>query len=333
MVFQTAGEIPAGLFFALERRGRDAKLSTKVEREQEGVMSNSDGVSVFDEGHGAEEFWRQIGTKSESLLTQQLCVFLDVLGFSAYVQDKEGDEDAFLSIVKSLEYARESLTLGEELKLLKVKTFSDNIVIAVKYTDGLEYFGSFLEFISGYQLAMIEHGFFCRGGLSLGDLVVDDNFIYGNALVEAYKLESEKALNPMVLISGGVIECARNSGHFYAVSSIMDKSGNGYFVNLDGLYYLNYLRRTFIHFRDRQGDAACCLDYRLLEKHKHHIRLNLANHKPGSGVYKKYAFLARYHNAFLARCIDYDGYSESLKIHVAAEILFVDKDRFCRGWD
>lgn len=314
-------------------RGCGAQLEIEAHREQEGVMSDGDSVSTFDDGQGAEEFWRQIGTKREPLLTQQLCVFLDVLGFSAYVQNKKGDEEAFLSIVESLKYARESLTLGEQLKLLKVKTFSDNIVIAVKYTNDLEYFGSFLEFISGYQLAMIEHGFFCRGGLSLGDLVVDDNFIYGNALVEAYKLESEKASNPMVLISDDVVERARNSSHFYAVSSIMDKSGNGYFVNLDGLYYLNYLRRAFIHFESLKGNTGSCLDYRLLEKHKHHIRLNLASHKAGSGVYKKYAFLARYHNAFLSRCVDYDGYSDSLKIHVPDEIVFIDKDRFCKGWD
>jgi hypothetical protein len=280
-----------------------------------------------------EAFFTRDAHSSDSPLKRQFCVFLDVLGFSAYVQSKEGDESAFLSIMESLRYARSSLALGEDLNLIKVKTFSDNIVIGVKVTDGLEYLGSLLEFISGYQLAMIEHGFFCRGGLAIGDLVIDDSCIYGNALVEAYKLESEKAVNPMVLISEDVIERARNSSHFYTVSGIMEKPDNGYFISVDGLYYLNYLKRTFIHFDDRDGLGFACLDYRLLAKHKCHIRDNLATHKKGSSVYRKYAFLARYHNAFISRCVTFDGYSEDLKIHTPDEMVFVNKDRFCGSWD
>ena len=113
----------------------------------------------------------------DHLLTQQFCVFLDVLGFSSYVQSRKGDEGAFLAIVESLKHARETLAMGETINLVKVKTFSDNIVLAVKCTWGCEYLASLLEFISGYQLAMIEHGFFCRGGLSVGDLVIDDSYI------------------------------------------------------------------------------------------------------------------------------------------------------------
>ncbi|WP_110972852.1 hypothetical protein [Pseudomonas huaxiensis] len=284
---------------------------------------------------GVIEFKRLISEEApvESLLTQQFCVFLDVLGFSAYVKNGKGDEAAFLTIVESLKHARATLSLGEEKKLIKVKSFSDNIVIAVKCTGQSEHLGFFLEFISGYQMAMIEHGFFCRGGLSVGDLVIDDNYIYGHALLEAYELESTKAINPMVLMSNEVIERARESQHFHVVSSIMDKQGIGYFIRIDGLYYLNYLRRCFIHYQNRDEELDCYLDYRLLDKHKQHIHQNLADQAIGSSIYKKYAFLARYHNEFVSRCTKYDGYHDRFIIHTIDEIVFVNKDRFRDGWD
>ncbi|WP_321897185.1 hypothetical protein [Burkholderia cepacia] len=43
-------------------------------------------------------------------------------------------------------------------------------------------------------------GFFIRGGLAVDQLFMDENSVYGAALLEAYRLESKVAVNPVVVL-------------------------------------------------------------------------------------------------------------------------------------
>lgn len=90
-----------------------------------------------------------------------------------------------------------------ELKV-QYKSFSDNIVICVKYTDEISdnivqkvFFDAVIVFI-GCCTGI--HGLLVRGGIAIGELYFDDNFVIGNALVDAYKLESELAIFPRIII-------------------------------------------------------------------------------------------------------------------------------------
>lgn len=97
----------------------------------------------------------------------------------------------------------ESVRTGIDFRA-QYKSFSDNIVICAKYTDGISenivqkvFFDAIILFI-GCCTGI--HGLLVRGGIAIGELYFDDNFVIGNALVDAYKLESELAIFPRIII-------------------------------------------------------------------------------------------------------------------------------------
>lgn len=113
---------------------------------------------------------------------------------------------------------------------VKVKIFSDNIVIAVdsSISDGLEIL---LEYVSDMAEHFLECNYKIRGGISKGSFYVDDIMVWGAGLVNAYLLESENAVVPRVLIDNSLLENITKRTRDYLI--VQDK---------DGQFYLNYLR-------------------------------------------------------------------------------------------
>jgi hypothetical protein len=139
------------------------------------------------------------------------CAFLDVLGFSARIRASYKDKTAnallrqFHAIFKRRVSQLESDVDGS---LLYFKSFSDNVLLAhPRFSHDMEAeFGFILWSISEYQLEMALQGFFIRGGLSVGNLFVDDNSVYGEALIDAHDLESKVAVNPIVVLCNNTMK-------------------------------------------------------------------------------------------------------------------------------
>jgi len=53
-------------------------------------------------------------------------------------------------------------------------------------------------------------GFFLRGGISTGSYFADDNMIFSKGLVNAYQLESKKAIYPRVIIDKNIVVRIQN---------------------------------------------------------------------------------------------------------------------------
>ena len=75
-------------------------------------------------------------------------------------------------------------------------------------------------------------GWMLRGGITMGQLFIDDVMVWGNALVKAYYLEDKIANYPRIVIDEEVImECEGQA-------QLQD-----YFkIDFDGIYFLNYLQ-------------------------------------------------------------------------------------------
>lgn len=221
----------------------------------------------------------------------ELCyvAFIDILGFKEMVS-KEIDK-VILAQRQIKGFALERFNnvngyrcfddsdLDEEEKeeefenyIPKVTMFSDSIVISAKERNVL--LGDFIDFISDLQYFFLLEGITLRGGIEVGQLYHDEFMVFGEGLVSAYLLESEKAKYPRILVGKTAIkrtveryderfndqidrsiednlseiEKANIYENYYSSFAI------GNVVREDGLSYLNYLFDRFDVFKD---DCAC----------------------------------------------------------------------------
>jgi hypothetical protein len=151
----------------------------------------------------------------------RLVCFMDILGFSKMIENYSEDEysnllveikDVFDEAMKTLKYRPDNID-SEALDTIDIKTFSDNICISIPFFDNQNDFEVNLRlmliYVSGLQYQFMTKGFYLRGGLTVGGYYSDNNIIFSNALVEAYKLESKYAIYPRVILSEAILDKIR----------------------------------------------------------------------------------------------------------------------------
>lgn len=80
--------------------------------------------------------------------------------------------------------------------------FSDCLVLSIPVS--ME--GRIYDVISHISMKLLQRGFAVRGGISAGELFHNDQIIFGPALIEAHKIESQQANFPRVMIDPRAIE-------------------------------------------------------------------------------------------------------------------------------
>lgn len=240
------------------------------------------------------------------------CAFLDILGFSAKIREsykvKKGNSllrDFYSIFQERLEKIRSE----SESSLLYFKTFSDNVLLAYpRYSHDMEEEFAFIMWsLRDYQYQMALKGMFIRGGLSIGPLFVSDDNVYGDALIEAYELESKIAVYPMVILSDTVKKLVGHHVGYYTGEDAPQK--RDVLVDAEGRYFINYLTESILEMDD--GDE---IDGDSLAIHKKRIQEGLKLYVNNTCVYAKYSWLAAYHNFFCDSVSYLPGYKKSLKI-------------------
>lgn len=114
---------------------------------------------------------------------------------------------------------------------MKIRFFSDNVVIAIptRFSNGAD---RLLEEIGWLCSHLLKCGYKPRGAVTKGAFYIDDIFVWGSALVNAYLLESKEAIYPRILVDEKV--AADASKHLSECLLFCDKA--------DGKRCLNYLR-------------------------------------------------------------------------------------------
>jgi hypothetical protein len=97
---------------------------------------------------------------------------------------------------------------------MRVSTFSDNIVISAEATETT--ITSILRGVAVIQLLALSGGHLVRGGVAVGELIHDDEVVFGPALNRAYYLESEVADCPRIVVDRAVVEVSKLEKDFYA---------------------------------------------------------------------------------------------------------------------
>lgn len=115
-------------------------------------------------------------------------------------------------------------------KHLEIKAFSDNLVLAIK-ADTYRAADKLLDTVSYMCFHFLRNGYKPRGGITKGKLYIDNVFVWGKGLLNAYKMESEEAKYPRILIDDCVLE--DTSSHcietLVSVDEIDDKKILNYF--------------------------------------------------------------------------------------------------------
>jgi nitroreductase len=225
-----------------------------------------------------------------------LVSYFDILGFKNVVASSPPDR-----IVASLE---ELLSLSShDPQLIRVTSrglsaFSDHIVRTVSL-DGLSAIQSVdvIEFelteLQHIQANLAVNGVFVRGAITRGPIYIDEDLVFGPALIRAYELEQTIAVHPRIVIDPTLLERLAHDANLDERLSVLYT--RFLFQGDDTVHSVDYLQ-IGDHLSER-------LD--LLKTHASLVRKALSEATLPS-VTSKYLWLASYHDRIVSHVSDAD---------------------------
>lgn len=242
----------------------------------------------------------------EKKLHHSYCLFLDILGVTQEIIFNERNSTSddhfnrlykvFVDASKALRHESDDDVKYYSTILYQCKLFTDNIVIGCPLDvfpqlDHEDTFGYIIKDIIQAQLKLVLNGYFIRGGWSFGSLYMDENMIYGEALIDAYKHEKD-AVFPRIILSERVNYFVDAQLKYYAEPFIAPHYSH-LLKDENGVLFINYLYDLVIN---EDGYQHVFKDELMI--HKKLILDNIQNYKEDEKIQAKYNWAADYHNFF-----------------------------------
>lgn len=159
----------------------------------------------------------------------RLVAFIDILGFKDIVKQSEKDPSKIKLLYSVLNYLKNwEASENWSLRLVEIEedaqkkgvenfdiigktnstSFSDSIVVSVKVDNNVNEMASTLIVNLAYIGAiLIEKGILFRGGLTIGNIIHRENgTVFGQGLIDAFKLESTNAKYPRIILSDKLLK-------------------------------------------------------------------------------------------------------------------------------
>lgn len=165
---------------------------------------------------------------------------------------------------------------------MKIRLFSDNIVIAVPSNlvvvnvSAYNYIIALMRTLQGFLLPVN----IVRGSITKGLLYIADEYLYGSGLIKAYELENDIAIMPRIIIDKDI----ENEINKKIIGKEIRK-------DYDGIFYLDYLYSV---------DNEDMQDTFLL--HKKIVENGITENRNNLRIMQKYLWCKEYHNK---SCIKY----------------------------
>ena len=160
--------------------------------------------------------------------------FIDILGFKNIIKKSEEKNN-------EIEYIEKAINIFKSFtkdSAFVVTQFSDSVVISTN--DSQDDFQRMLKCLLEISIKSIGIWYLLRGGITKGKLIHTKDYLFGPAMNYAYKLESELAIFPRIIIDENLNED-------------INKQNNYFFTkDFDGIYYLDYLnKKNFINMKNQ----------------------------------------------------------------------------------
>jgi hypothetical protein len=141
------------------------------------------------------------GTPLKSAYEDRALAYIDILGFSALIQENEVHKiRSALQLIQSHAARLEALPKAP----ITTSAFSDTIVLSSRNDEnGLPYL---VHAAAALAAELLMRGILCRGAITNGKLFHRRDTIYGPALIDAYQMEQQLAIYPRVIINFSVLE-------------------------------------------------------------------------------------------------------------------------------
>lgn len=221
---------------------------------------------------------------AELELKKYYICYIDILGYKEHMNNM--GEGKFLNIL------HEAYTIAiRDINIMSkpthsnanfiYKIFSDNLVVCTE-CNRIDSLYSLFYLVYILQRHFIDsHNLYLRGSITEGLLYIDQEYIFGSGLVQAYKLENNIAIYPRIILD-----------KVLNINEVINSYSEILFcIDGDGYYFIDYLVK-------RANDPKP-----LYKNHKIHVINKLKEYKNNEVVYQKYLWCKEYHNR---SCIKYN---------------------------
>ncbi|WP_271970318.1 hypothetical protein [Romboutsia sp. 1001216sp1] len=169
---------------------------------------------------------------------------IDILGFSQMIvnSSKNGYGNNLLTEINYLINKNKQCIIPNKYSKGKIKIFTDNMVVAYPIKgDGEKELDEILENVAEYQFKLSLEGLFVRGGISMGDFYINEDIVFGPALLDAHNTESKIACYPRIILDNNTVSKVQTYMNHYDVAPQKNKI----LIDNDGNWFLNYLNTIF----------------------------------------------------------------------------------------
>lgn len=279
-------------------------------------------------------------TKDDS---RYIVSFLDILGYSEIIcrDDTERKEELFKAVTEMVDRTREvtgriidgarekgldGLIVADSLGF---RAFSDNIVVycglCPESDDRMDNLRNNLAvsavvMIQSWIQARLLSGYriLSRGGITIGHLIVSDDFLFGEALVDAYRLE-EAAATPRIIVDREVRDLFRRSADRCGYGTDWDRDGS-FMTDVDGEIFIPYLTAQEFSTPLMSGGHDAINRRRILEEHYDGLSRAIGENEDAirrdRRTRHKYIWAASYHN----REAEISGFEKRFDIRTLQEM-------------
>jgi hypothetical protein len=176
---------------------------------------------------------------ADASYTERYCAFIDILGFSGLISDLDRGKVSVAEIhrVLSAIHARPNAARPQHADL-RSQSISD--AVALSAAPNAAGFDAICTAAEELSRRLLRSGYFARGGMTKGRLYHDHSTVFGPALVEAYRLESQIAKFPRIVIPRAV--AADGTGYAQEGTHWKNYFDDRFVQANDGPFFLHILR-------------------------------------------------------------------------------------------
>lgn len=226
---------------------------------------------------------------------ERYVAFIDILGFSMYVEKSIKDRELF-STLRNILSSKAIMANNKRPDDVRAYQFSDSIVISTIYDpEGLK------EIILSVRLIcdkLLSYHMLTRGCITKGKLYDDGKAVFGPGLIRAYHIEKDIAVYPRILMDRCIYRDVKDISH--------DKSH--FRRDFDDRYHLDILKLgTFwevdldVNIGHNKSLIMAWTKEEWLQKIKKFIEEELVQQEDKISVVKKYVWLAMYFQFILKK--------------------------------